>query len=98
MEIDEVKAMVCERYKVDFEDVYSPTLRHKITMPRHIIQYLLNVTMDLSLKRCSMVVGRKDHTSTIPARTKVEECMFCDPKTRNNVNYFIDKINEGLKK
>lgn len=97
MTIDEVKIMVCERYKVDFEEVCSLTRKQEIVLPRHIIQYLLNVYLKLNLKVCSRAVGRTNHSTTSHARKKVTEYMFCEAETRKNVNYFIKQIEEGQK-
>jgi len=98
MTIDEVKAMVCERYKVNFEDVCSLTRKEEIVLARHIIQYLLNVCLSMKTLQCSLAVGRINHSSTIHARKNIENYIFCEVETRNNVNYFMNQIYEGLKR
>jgi len=77
---EQICAIVCEYYNVDFKDIQGPHRQKELVKPRQIIMYLLKHELGLTFPAIGRQIGGRDHTTAMHSVEKVEKDMKKSPE------------------
>ena len=85
--------VVAEHFNVTSDELIGPSRTHDLILPRHVAMYLIRQLTTLSSIQISDRLGRKDHSTSWSAITKITAMMAADEEFRATVEHLRDKIN-----
>lgn len=92
MKPQEVIKFVCERYGFEPKEVKSTTRVANVALVRQICIYVLYKEFKLTLEDIAKIFGKKDHSTIIHSRNKIEKKLKAETDFRNQMNKLIDEI------
>lgn len=92
---DIIKA-VCIYYNIKQSQIKSPTRVEHIAMARQIIMYLLVKELHMNLLDIAFFLKRRDHTTAIHGRDKIEHLMMTDQKFKEQVDTIIKSLHSPI--
>jgi chromosomal replication initiator protein len=72
---ERITTLVCDRFSVSEDDMFSKKRSHDISYPRQISMYLLRELTDLSLSAIGKFFGGRDHTTVLHAYRTISKEM-----------------------
>ena len=72
---ERITKLVCDRFSVSEDDMFSKKRSHDISYPRQISMYLLRELTDLSLSAIGNFFGGRDHTTVLHAYRTISKEM-----------------------
>jgi len=80
-----ISGIVCEQYKISFEELCSRRRDERSCLPRHVVFYLAKEMTDCSLKRIGEFVGHRDHGTVIHGIKTISNRVDVEPGLREDV-------------
>lgn len=81
LKVSQIQEIVAREMGVSIESMSSPIREPVVTMARHVAMYLAVKLSGKSTPQIAKVFGRKNHTTVISARKKIEKLLESDPDT-----------------
>ena len=72
---ERITKLVCDRFSLSEEEIFSKKRSHDISYPRQISMYLLRELTDLSLSTIGQFFGGRDHTTVLHAYRTISKEM-----------------------
>ena len=72
---EHITKLVCDRFSLSEDDIFSKKRSHDISYPRQISMYLLRELTDLSLSTIGQYFGGRDHTTVLHAYRTISKEM-----------------------
>jgi len=88
----EIIKKVCEHYKIKLSEIKSSTRVSNIALPRQICMYILNKEFGYKLEEIARLLGRKDHTTVMHARKKIQEKIENENNFAKEIDILIKTI------
>lgn len=85
--------IVSEHLGISSSDIYSKKRNSEIASARQIVMYLATKLTDLSTTDIGKQLNKRDHSTIIHGRNKIEEDLKLNPQLQNTVDVLIKKIN-----
>lgn len=85
--------VVSEHLGISSSDIYSKKRNSEIANARHIVMYLATKLTDLSTTDIGKQLSKRDHSTVIHGRNKIEEDLKLNPQLQNTIDVLIKKIN-----
>lgn len=82
----------CEHFDIKISEIKSSGRSAKITKPRQVCMYILNKEFGYKLDEIARLLGRKDHTTVMHARDKIQEMMEKEPAFSKEIDEIIKEI------
>lgn len=95
-DIEEIKKVVCDYFKVDKDMLESKSRKREHTFPRNVYVYLCRQLTSESLENIGKSINR-NHSTVIYASEIIEKKIKTDSKIKNQVSFLKDKIKQLLK-
>lgn len=90
--ISEIQRLVTRHYGVSMDSLVGHSRKARIATIRHIAMHLCYEHSEASMPMIATAFRRRDHTSVMYARRKVQRRLLADPDTRVTVNYLEFQI------
>jgi chromosomal replication initiator protein len=90
--IDTIISEVCDKYSLEERDMKGRSKRNEVAFPRQLAMYLATQLTELSTTDIGRAFGKRDHTTVIYARKKIEKKIGDDPFFLELVNRLIERI------
>ncbi len=91
---ERITKLVCDRFSLSEDDIFSKKRSHDISYPRQISMYLLRELTDLSLSAIGQFFGGRDHTTVLHAYRTISKEMA----DNNELRVMLADIRNQLKK
>lgn len=78
---DDIIKSVCEYFCITETELRDKSHKPNIVFPRFIAMYLLRVECKLSLINIAKIFGKRDHTTVINAKKKIEDFISINDET-----------------
>ncbi len=85
--------IVSEHLNIPSSDIYSKKRNSEIANARQIVMYLATKLTDLSTTDIGKQLNKRDHSTVIHGRNKIEEDLKLNPQLQNTIDVLIKKIN-----
>lgn len=85
--------IVSEHMGISSSDIYSKKRNSEIANARQIVMYLATKLTDLSTTDIGKQLNKRDHSTVIHGRNKIEEDLKLNPQLQNTIDVLIKKIN-----
>jgi len=89
-----IQASVCEYFDIKLADLIGHARMKKISMARHIAQYLCRRLTSKSLPEIGVHFGGRDHSSILHAFRKIEKALKNDQNLVTMINYLTKNVKE----
>ncbi len=91
--LDNITQQVCASYGITLAMIVDKTRRPQVSFPRQVAMYLANLLIpQLSLKDIAEYYKRKDHTTVLHAKKKIENLFREDESFRAHIEQLIKNI------
>ena len=90
--IDAIQNAVAENFSVSLEDLASSKRTAELAMARQVAMFLCNEMTEASLQQIAHAFRKKDHTTVIHARRKIEDLIKTDKNMRQKVDNIKNKL------
>ena len=87
-----IQRLVCETYKLGFDELLGKGRTNRVVFPRHVAMYLSRALTRCSLTDIGRRFGGRDHTTVIHALHSIEQRIRKTTELRRN----IDQIKESF--
>lgn len=94
VDVDLIKQVVAERYKISIEDFSSKRRNREVAFPRQIAMYLVRDILGMSLPRIGEAFGGRDHTTVMHGIDKISADIQKDPETKTVIEDLKKRIKE----
>lgn len=95
MTVDQILAVVCERYQMNRQHLLGKSRIHKIAHPRMVAMYLMRVYGKMSFPKIGNVLGGRDHSTIVHGVQLTKSKMDSNPIYRADVFSMVEKL--GIK-
>lgn len=85
--------IVSEHLGVSSSDIYSKKRSSEIAYARQIVMYLATKLTDLSTTDIGKQLNKRDHSTVIHGRNKIEEDLKINTQLQNTIDMLLKKIN-----
>ncbi|MGN1085335.1 MAG: chromosomal replication initiator protein DnaA [Lachnospiraceae bacterium] len=85
--------IVSEHLGISSSDIYSKKKNSEIASARQIVMYLATKLTDLSTTDIGKQLNKRDHSTVIHGRNKIEEDLKLNPQLQNTIDVLLKKIN-----
>ncbi|MBQ8799442.1 MAG: chromosomal replication initiator protein DnaA [Lachnospiraceae bacterium] len=85
--------IVSEHMGISSSDIYSKKRNSEIASARQIVMYLATKLTDLSTTDIGKQLNKRDHSTVIHGRNKIEEDLKLNPQLQNTIDVLLKKIN-----
>lgn len=85
--------IVSEHLSISSSDIYSKKRNSEIANARQIVMYLATKLTDLSTTDIGKQLNKRDHSTVIHGRNKIEEDLKLNPQLQNTIDVLLKKIN-----
>ncbi len=85
--------IVSEHMGISSSDIYSKKRNSEIASARQIVMYLATKLTDLSTTDIGKQLNKRDHSTVIHGRNKIEEDLKFNPQLQNTIDVLLKKIN-----
>jgi len=85
--------IVAEDFGVTSDDISSKKRNSEFVLPRHVVMYLCNSLLDISLVSIAKICGKKDHTTVINGIKRIEDEMKTNSELKEKIDIILKKIN-----
>lgn len=91
--LDKIKQKVCEAFQLSTSQIIMQTRKKDISFPRQVAMYLSNLLIpQIPLKDIAKYYNRKDHTTVLHAKRKIEKEFKEDKNLRIQIETLIKEI------
>ncbi|MEO6508812.1 MAG: helix-turn-helix domain-containing protein, partial [Patescibacteria group bacterium] len=91
---DIIKA-VCIYYNIKQSYIKSPSRVENIALARQIIMYLFIKVLQIKLIDAAFLLKRRDHTTAIHARDKIEHLIMTDQNFKEQIDTIVKSLHSS---
>ncbi len=91
--IDLVKKVVSDYYKIKLSDLSANTRKKEIVFPRQMAIYLIRMFYNIQLKRIGDAFGGRDHATIAHAISRIENSISSDWAVKQDIDNLKKKLN-----
>jgi chromosomal replication initiator protein len=92
LKASEIIKIICDHYEVKLSDIKGSGRTANLNHPRQICMYILNKEFGFKLEEIARQLGRKDHTTVMHAKNKIQEKIEKEPEFSKEIEILIKKI------
>ena len=87
--LEEIQRLVALYYKLDVEELLSPSRPNRLAHPRMLAMYLVRRESDLSLMEIGQRFGGRNHGTVIHACRRIEETIKNKPELTETISKIL---------
>jgi chromosomal replication initiator protein len=87
-----IKERVAKHFGISIKEMEAQRRDQRVTLPRQVAMYIAWQLTGASLPQIAREFGKKDHTTAMYARDKINDMMDADEAFRNKIRSLIAQI------